>query len=141
MQNNQHPEPWFSQRIQRGLTSLLALRLESAPPADAVAATARVWEFALWPGRVWDEDADAGRIGEAFRQLALTQTHWPAPAAFLRVLPARAPVPALAAPKLTPEEREHNRQRVQAMMDMLRAKFDVTGDAVEYRTQSQNALP
>ena len=36
---------------------------------------------------------------------------------------------ALPAPKLTPEEREHNRQRVQAMLDKLRAKFDVTEDA------------
>ena len=41
----------------------------------------------------------------------------------------RKPAPALPAPKITAEEREHNRQRVQEMLNKLQAKFDVTEDA------------
>lgn len=119
------PAPWFAKRIRRGLAALVALRLEGHPAADMVEATAQVWVQALWPGRVWEEGADMGRIGEAFRQLALQETRWPAPAVFLRYLPARAPSTALPAPKMTQEEKDRNRARLQKMLDELAGKFDM----------------
>lgn len=118
------PAAWFIKRIRRGLAALVALRLDGHPAADMVEATAQVWVQALWPGRVWDE-TDAARIGEAFRQIALQETRWPAPAVFLRYLPARAPVAALPAPKMTQEEKEANKARLAEMMRALAERFDM----------------
>ena len=77
---------WFTRQISRGLAALLALRLEGHPAADTVDIVRKVWAQALWPTRAWDEEADADRIGEAFRLIAVNETRWPAPATW----PARA---------------------------------------------------
>ena len=119
------PAPWFAKRIRRGLAALVALRLEGHPAADMVEATAQVWVQALWPGRVWEEAADSGRIGETFRQITLHETRWPAPAVFLRYLPARAPLAALPAPKLSAAEKEANKARLQKMLDELAGRFEM----------------
>ena len=122
------PAPWFAKRIRRGLAALVALRLEGHPAADMVEATAQVWVQALWPGRVWEEAADSGRIGETFRQITLHETRWPAPAVFLRYLPAREALPALPAPAMTAEQKAANKARLQAMLDKLTGKFTGGGE-------------
>lgn len=111
------PPDWFEKRIKRGLAALLTLRMEAHPGADTVEATAKVWVHALWPGRAWDEEADAPRIGEAFRQITLCETRWPTPAVFLRHLPARAPVPQLPAPKPDPDARARIRAKIAELVD------------------------
>lgn len=92
------PEQWFINTIHRGLTSILSLRLEGTPPEDTVGATSSIWSRALWKGRVWDEAADKQRIGEAFRQLAISCSRWPSPSAFLEYLPMRGAYPAQTLP-------------------------------------------
>lgn len=116
------PAPWFEKRIRRGLAALVTLRLDSHPPADTVEATAKVWGQSLWPGRDWDETRDAARIGEAFRQIALHETRWPAPATFLRHLPARAPQASLPAPAATAEDKARARSILSGIQDMLTRK-------------------
>lgn len=91
-------EAWFSKIIEQGLSSLISLRLEGAPAADAMHATANIWSKALWKGRVWNEQADKERIGEAFRQLAISCSRWPSPSAFLEYLPMRGTAPAQTVP-------------------------------------------
>ena len=123
------PAPWFAKRIRRGLAALVALRLDGHPAADMVEATAQVWVQALWPTRAWVQDLDNARIGEAFRQITLTETRWPAPAVFLRYLPAREALPALPAPAMTAEQKAANKARLQAMLDKLTGKFTGGGEA------------
>lgn len=113
------PEPWFERRIRRGLAALMTLRMDGHPPADTVEATAKVWAQALWPGRAWDDALDAARIGEAFRRIALHETRWPAPAVFLRHLPARAPQAALPPLKPDPEQVRAIRERLAALKHKL----------------------
>ena len=121
------PAPWFVRRIRRGLAALVALRLDGHPAADMVEATAQVWVQALWPTRAWAQDLDNARIGEAFRQITLNETRWPAPAVFLRHLPARAPVAALPAPKLSAAEKEANKARLAKMIAQLSGKMTNNG--------------
>lgn len=116
------PQPWFSRAIRRGLAALMTLRMEAHPPADTVEATAKVWVQALWPGRAWDEEIDAARIGEAWRQIALHETRWPTPAVFMRYLPSRVPHKSLPPPPMTEAERERARAILAGIGDMLRKK-------------------
>lgn len=116
------PEAWFERRIRRGLAALMTLRLEAHPPADTVEATAKVWAQALWPGRVWVEELDAPRIGEAFRRIALHETRWPTPAIFLRHLPQRVPQQALPPPRRTAAEKERARAILAGIGDLLKRK-------------------
>ncbi len=95
MTRHSAPDPWFERRIRRGMAALMALRMDGHPPADMVESTARVWAQSLWPGRVWSEELDSPRIGEAFRQITLHETRWPTPAVFLRHLPMRIDQKAL----------------------------------------------
>ena len=121
------PAPWFVRRIRRGLAALVALRLDGHPAADMVEATAQVWVQALWPTRAWAQDLDNARIGEAFRQITLHETRWPAPAVFLRYLPAREALPALPAPAMTAEQKAANKARLAKMIAQLSGKMTNDG--------------
>lgn len=92
------PEKWFEKIIEQGLSSLFSLRLDGAPPQDGIPSTARIWSKSLWKGRVWNEAADKQRIGEAFRQLAISCSRWPSPSLFLEYLPMRGAAPAQTIP-------------------------------------------
>lgn len=92
------PETWFEKIIEQGLSSLLLLRLEGSPSQDTLPATASIWSKALCKGRVWNDAADKQRIGEAFRQLAISCSRWPSPSAFLEYLPMRGAHPAQTLP-------------------------------------------
>lgn len=115
------PAAWFERRVKRGLAALLTLRLEGHPPADVVEATARVWAQALWPGRAWDEARDGGRIGEAYRLIALQETRWPTPAVLLRYLPPRPAVPALRPPPVDAASYARARAALAEVAQRLRA--------------------
>ncbi len=116
------PETWFEKRIRRGLAALMTLRMEAHPPADTVEATAKVWAQALWPGRAWSEELDGGRIGEAFRRVALHETRWPTPAVFLRYLPARPEPVRLPPPPPTAAQRERALAILAGIAESLKRK-------------------
>ena len=100
------------------MNRLLSLSLDRTPAAELLGETARTWADALWPGRAW-YDTDAERIAEGFRRMAGAIEQWPAPAVFLRHLPARQPpanVLSLPAKATTDAEREANLARLNAML-------------------------
>lgn len=110
-----NPPVWFRRAIAEGQTRLLALSLPGTPPEETIKLTREMWAEALWEGRAWVED-DAGRIAAGFRSLARKVDRWPPPKLLLEHLPARPERKKLEAPKLSPEERERNRQRVRSML-------------------------
>lgn len=113
-------DKWLENEISAGLAGLAVLQIRNAPSAQNMPACITAWCHALTYNRHWHADAeDTERIRAAFRQIAVTNEWWPTPAEFLRVLPARKPVPALPAPQLTDEEREANQQRIAAMLRTL----------------------
>lgn len=115
-------EEWFVRAIAAGMTRLVALSLPGSPPAETIRLTRSAWVEALWPGRVWRESRDTDRIAEAFRQLAIHEERWPAPAAFLRHLPGTPQVLALPPPK-TPMPPE-TRAALDAWLERLRGGHD-----------------
>ena len=78
---------WLKREIAKGVTGLLALRLDGAPAADAATKTADIWLVAMTKGREWNEDRDASRIAKAFESLFANCERWPPPALLLRELP------------------------------------------------------
>lgn len=101
---------WFKDEIINGLQALVAIRLRGAPSAETLPTVAKVWMTALSSRPIqWDENQDIGRIRAAFVELAATAKHWPSPADFLAVLPARKPQVALPPPvdrSMSPKTRE-----------------------------------
>lgn len=125
-----HSDKWLENEISAGLAGLAVLQIRNAPSAQNMPACITAWCHALTFNRHWHADAeDAERIRAAFRQLAVTNEWWPAPAEFLRVLPARKPAPALPAPTLSEDERAHNKARIAAMLRTL-----TCGMAMEQRS-------
>ena len=78
---------WLKREIAKGVTGLLALRLDGAPAADAATKTADIWLVAMTKGREWNEKQDASRIAKAFETLFANCERWPPPALLLRELP------------------------------------------------------
>lgn len=78
---------WLKREIAKGVTGLLALRLDGAPAADAATKTADIWLVAMTKGREWNEHQDASRISKAFETLFANCERWPPPALLLRELP------------------------------------------------------
>ena len=97
------PPPWFWNVILEGLQRLVVLRLDYAPPADAIELTAAAWVSALaavgsdGAYAIWHEALDAPRLAEGFRILGAHRTSWPKPANLLAAMPER-PRPALSEP-------------------------------------------
>lgn len=90
---------WFKDEIINGLQALVAIRLRGAPSAETLPTVAKVWMTALASRPVeWNEDLDTARIRAAFVEIAATAKHWPSPAEFLALLPARKPQVALPPP-------------------------------------------
>ena len=102
-----------------GIQRLYALRLEGAPPADSLQATATVWLDTLGYKRSWGED-DAVRVARAFAGLCAACRRWPAPAQFFDHLPPPPPPPALPAPVLTAEEHRANTDWLERLTQKLR---------------------
>lgn len=101
---------WFKDEIINGLQALVAIRLRGAPSAETLPTVAKVWMTALSSRPVeWNEGLDTARIRAAFVELAATAKHWPSPAEFLALLPARKPQVALPPPSdrsMSPETRK-----------------------------------
>ena len=101
---------WLKNAVIDGLQALLVLRLRGSPAKDTLPALANLW-FATITTRpiTWDEDRDAPRIKKAFLELMATAEHWPAPSAFLGVLPPPPPTYSLPGPvdrNMSPETRK-----------------------------------
>lgn len=94
-------EKWFERAIVAGFQGLVTLRLDGAPPADAVNLTLDIWLVALTKNRQWDQALDAGRIKETFESLFASCERWPSPARFLRDLKPRPLPPLLPKPTRT----------------------------------------
>jgi len=72
------------------------MSLERTPAADMIAGTALAWTEVVADGREFDQALDAPRFRTAFRTLAATHRHWPAPRDFVEALGStRREVPAL----------------------------------------------
>lgn len=121
---------WMDREIAKGLTKLIPLSMDYAPPADVLRGTVMAWVDALnFRGR-WDEQLDAWRFEQAFRWIGANMTTWPKPRQFIDALPQRKPQLTLSAPPepLSPEALatlEHDRARAQQCIDDLAAKLGV----------------
>lgn len=116
---------WVRNQMMDGLSKLMLLRLQGAPPADAVKGVAEVWCEALtlhtW---AFTEELDAQRLPQAFDLLIQQADRWVQPAQLIRLIPPRPvlPVAGLLEYKrepLTPEQRAVAKQRIQAIMAHL----------------------
>lgn len=118
---------WLNNLVIEGLQLLLVLRLQNAPAADAVVATATAWQLVLWHcGITWCEDTDTPRVRAAFRGLAKHADRWPAPAHLLRELPPRKLVAGLLAPPQgAPAEQAQQLATVKAFTQQLRQRMAI----------------
>jgi len=118
-----HPAQWFRAEIATGLQTLVVIRLPNAPSAETTRATAEVWVATLWNGRHWDQHHDTARLRTAFQRLARNCDRWPAPKTLAQHLPAREPVTALPAPKLTHQQRCANIAKLREIAAILANTF------------------
>ncbi len=116
---------WVRNQIMDGLSKLMLLRLQGAPPADAVQGVAEVWCEALTP-HTWafTEELDARRLPQAFDLLIQQAERWVQPAQLIGLIPPRPAPPVAGLPErkrepLTPEQRAFARQKIQAIMAHL----------------------
>lgn len=102
---------FIRKEILEGLQLLCTLRLQGAPPAEAIEATAQGWLIALAPRTAgFEEELDKNRIAQGFQLLAAQTLRWPPPAALIELIPER-PKPKLLGhdKRLTPEQKKQGR--------------------------------
>ncbi|MHB9021324.1 MAG: hypothetical protein ACYC3A_05815 [Halothiobacillus sp.] len=110
-------EPWFDSAIGVGLAKIAALQLPGTPIDSKTASAMRaVWVESLWPMKNWTKNQDQARIEAAFIMLMRTSERFPAPTAWLRTLPERAPQAKLPPPKMSEAQRQANLARVRALI-------------------------
>lgn len=101
---------WLKNAVIDGLQALLVLRLRGSPAKDTLPALANLWVATITTRPVlWDEERDAPRIKKAFLELMATADHWPAPSAFLAMIPPLLPTYSLPGPvdrNMSPETRK-----------------------------------
>lgn len=115
-------DDWLKREVVAGLMGLVALRLDGAPPGDAITHTLEVWLLALWKRQRWSEEQDAERIRSAFASLFANCERWPAPATLLQEMQPRFEKPALPRPALTDEQRAEGRKRVDQILNGLKQR-------------------
>lgn len=116
---------WVRNQMMDGLSKLMLLRLQGAPPADAVKGVAEVWCEALTP-HTWafTEELDAQRLPQAFDLLIQQADRWVQPAQLIRLIPPR-PAPQIAGlltyqrPPLTDKQRAAHKQNIQRLLSHL----------------------
>jgi hypothetical protein len=112
--------PWLLALVAEGLQRLLVLRLEGAPSADTIEGVSLAWADALLQRNPrWQAQRDAERIRQAFRALAARAQRWPAPAQWFEHLEPLPPLPLLAPPAPSPEQRA----RVRELLQQARNRF------------------
>lgn len=78
---------WLKHELRIGLASLMPLGLAWMPAAELIPKlTLDAWFDACTLNDAWDRGRDLGRIRQAFRQIAATETDWPKPATFLKLV-------------------------------------------------------
>ncbi len=135
-------EKWFERAILAGFQGLVTLRLDGAPPADAVNLTVDIWLVALTKNRQWDEAQDAERIRETFESLFASCERWPSPARFLRDLKPRKLPPGLPKPERSQAQVERGQASLKDIVDALKGRVRAqavtslkTGTQIEYTRQ------
>lgn len=135
-------EKWFERAIVAGFQGLITLRLDGAPPADAVNLTLDIWLVALTKNRKWDEAEDAERIRETFESLFASCERWPSPARFMRDLKPRKLPPGLPKPERSQAQVERGQASLKEIVDALKGRVRAqtvtslkTGTQIEYTRQ------
>ncbi|MBH3449170.1 hypothetical protein I5S84_09955 [Pseudomonas putida] len=135
-------EKWFKRAIVAGFQGLVTLRLDGAPPADAVAMTLDIWLVALTKNRQWDEQEDAERIRQTFESLFASCERWPSPARFLRDLKPRKQPLMLPRPERSQAQVERGQASLKDIVDALKGRVRAqtvtslkTGTQIEYTRQ------
>lgn len=114
------PAQWFRDEIFNGLARLLVLRLPSAPWEEEAEFTQQTWIEVLWNAPIgWDAELDTLRLRGGFQRLARQADRWPAPKQLLELMPERPGRPRLVRPPMSEEQRQHNQERLHAMMAEL----------------------
>lgn len=121
---------WVRNQVLDGLSKLLVLRLQGAPPADTVQAVAEVWCEALTP-HTWAfvAEYDTQRLPTAFKLLIQQADKWVQPAQLIKLIPPR-PEPQVAglltvkAEPPTPEQRAHAERNLAQIRQHLAKMLD-----------------
>lgn len=121
---------WVRNQVLDGLSKLLVLRLQGAPPADTVQAVAEVWCEALTP-HTWAfvKGVDEMRLPMAFKLLIQQVDKWVQPAQLIKLIPPRPElqVAGLLMAKTeppTPEQRAHAERNLAQIRQHLAKMLD-----------------
>lgn len=130
-------------QLLTGMQQLLVLRLQGAPPEDAVEAVFMVWREALVAKtRHWTAETDGQRLPKAFSRLLAEADKWPPPKMLIERIPPR-PAPLKLEHQhspLTQQQKEkiaeHKRQ-IQETLAKVAAKMQMPSETLHRSRNEQ----